>query len=214
MKTGSLILVGGVDGVGKSTLIKHLESTEGLNLVGSEPTSTPESQVFKINNLDTVVSTEFVHEREGFYLDLQSLTDQDIDEKMSKGFNVVTSGNCLTTYISHTAMRGVLGMEYSPDDILSRYNSGEHLTPDSLIVLHAPLSVMRDRIGDRLAAGDKSEKPWGFNSPFFLERYQEAWMAVADVLRTDLDWPVLSYDTSTTRPNEIVIDYLSKAELN
>ena len=214
MRKSNLILVSGVDGSGKTTLINNLENSERLNLVGQEPTHTPLSRQFKLRHLSTAVTHEFISQRENFYLGLQGETDEILQGHLDQGVNVATSGNTLTTYVSHTAMRGVLGVDFSPRDILNRYNEEQTLRPDFLVVLHAPIEVIEGRVRNRFANGDKSEKVWGFNSPFFFERYQEAWMSTAALLSADSDLPVYTYDTSIQTPEEILDRFISNSGLD
>ncbi len=210
MEKESLILVGGVDGVGKTTILNTLRDNY-RSLVISEPTGTPESKQFKNRNLETLITDEFIDEREIFYKTLQGYIDINLRSHLDQGGTVATSGSRLVTLVSHNAMRRILGQEVDQSYSFKIFSSAEDsLDIDALVLLCAPIETIANRLHRRLDNGDISEKIWGFNSLYFLEHYQNAWVNTAKYIQETTHLPVLTFDTSIDNP-EVIIKGIAKA---
>ncbi len=210
MEKENLILVSGVDGVGKTTTLNALRDIHE-SIVISEPTGTPESKLFKNRHLNTLISEEFIDVREKFYKSLQADTDVGLSEHLSQGRTIATTGSRLVTLVSHNAMRRIIGHEVDhsyPFDEFS--NAVDCIGVNALILLCAPMTTIASRLRKRFDDGDKSEKIWGFNSLYFLEHYQNAWVNTANYVQETTKLPVLTFDTSINSP-EVIVKGIAKA---
>jgi thymidylate kinase len=125
--------------------------------------------------------------------------------------NVVTTDASLVTRLSHNAMRGIIGAKsLNDEEIINEWQNDEKLvnaaSPDIIVFTYAPFTVIRNRISERQQAGRFEEKFWGFNSPYFLESYQERWHAMIQKL-SDAAFTCLSIDTTKTTPTESIEKY-------
>lgn len=203
MEKGNLILVSGVDGVGKTTTLNALRDSHE-SVVISEPTSTPESKQFKSKNMQTLITDEFIDEREIFYKSLQGYTDINLRSHLDQGYTVATSGSRLVTLVSHNTMRRILGHDVDQSYPFEVFNCDvDCLGIDTLVLLCAPIETIGSRLRKRFDDGDRTEKIWGFNSLYFLEHYQNAWVNTAKYVQETTDLPVLKFDTSIDNPETI-----------
>jgi len=207
---GELSLVLGVDGSGKSTFLNGLSERFGMAVL--EPTSTPEAKAFKAAHIETPVDGRLIDQRERIFLDLNRQFDERVGAELDTGQDVATTGNGLVTLVSHGLMRVIVG-ERGPkeiDDAVLRWMESDALKPDHVALVHAPDEVIRERIQERQQAGDQTERFWGFNSPYFLSRYQETWHGVLDTLAQETVIQCVTLDSSQLNPNEMIDVYSSR----
>lgn len=196
----------GCDASGKSTFINNVAELYGD--LALESTSTEQSRAFKAANLDSLVDERFVNEREQLYLDL---TNDVLLNNKSNETNYIGTDASLVTRISHDVMRrciGAKGLENT--QLIETWKLDEEAigiqSPDVIAFTHAPIEILMKRIKSRQQRGDKTEKFWGFNSPFFLNAYQERWHTVmSDLAKTGL--LCITIDTSKTTPEESIVLY-------
>lgn len=204
---GQLSLVLGVDGSGKSTLLNGLNEQFGAIVL--EPTSTPEVKAFKATNLDTLIDSSFIDRREKVFLDLNSQFDQSVERELIQGCNVATTGNGLVTLVSHGLMRTIVGAKgvREVEGSTERWMKSDALKPKNILLVHAPDDVIRQRIKNRQQAGDHTERFWGFNSPYFLSRYQETWREVVSKLAETTVINCVELDSSQLTPEAMIESY-------
>lgn len=178
-------LILGRDASGKSTLLNGIQEKYGDSL--TEAATTKPVRSFKRRHLETVVDLGFVDARERLYLGLclsrSSLKAR--SEALLRG-NVTTTSDSLVTRVSHQVMRSIVSEHESfsaeravdqwQDDIIRTSSRA----PDLIAMTYVPCEVANSRMRERQEAGMVEERFWGFNSPFFLERYQTA---LVDTLR-------------------------------
>jgi len=75
-----------------------------------------------------------------------------------------------------------------------------------IVLTHAPFQEITRRIIDRQHAGMKDERFWGFNSPFFLERYQARWLEIAQSI-AQAGLYCVAIDTAQHTPTETLSIY-------
>lgn len=190
-------LVVGCDASGKSSLVEGISGRYGD--IAFEATSTDESRRFKHDNLDTLIDDELVNEREDLYMRL-SRTVLGRLAMSSTADSYIGTDSTLVTRLSHNVMRRCIGgkaIEY--DKLVEQWVKDEAefgLAPPNIVAItYAPFDLIRSRIQARYDNGDKDEKFWGFNSPFFLEKYQNAWLEVREYL-PQAGISCISFDTS------------------
>src|SRR3989344_3749127 len=158
------VLVAGIDGSGKSTFLEQLGL---LEYIVHEPTVTPMARNFKQASLNRLLDSDFISERESLYLGLNDKFDASIRESLENGRKVATSGNTLVTLLSHTVMRAIVS-DSQPEGItksvINQWLSADCFKPEALVLVHAPESVILERILERQRSGDRAEEFWGFNS--------------------------------------------------
>lgn len=189
-------LVVGCDASGKSSLIDAISHRFGD--VAFESTSTDESRNFKRHNLTSPINSELIDQREEMYMKLS----RNVLRRLSSGEkeDYLGTDSTLVTRLSHNVMRRCIGdnaFDYS--SIVQQWLADEaefNLTPPSIVVMtYAPFELILSRIQARLNRGDKDEKFWGFNSPFFLKNYQEAWLETRKYISL-VGIRCVSFDTS------------------
>lgn len=199
-------LVVGCDASGKSTFLENVAAT--YNDVVGESSRSEQAQLFKLNSLSRLVDGEFINEREALYLEL---SHQALITMAALEQDVVTTDSSLVTRLSHNVMRQVIGEQsLSNTDIIDAWLSDEILAsaaqPDIFVLTHAAPSTIRGRILSRQKTGDTSEKFWGFNSPYFLDAYQERWLGLfSDLSTASFNCLVLNTDTET--PEDMLSTY-------
>lgn len=205
--TERLSLVLGVDGSGKTTLLDGLSVQFGVVVL--EPTSTPEAKAFKVSHLDTQVDGLFIDQRESIFLGLNSKFDLSVQQELTQGRNVATTGNGLVTLVSHGLMRTIVGAKgpHEVVDCTGRWMDSNALKPENLLLVHAPDEVIRQRIQGRQQAGDHTERFWGFNSPYFLSRYQEVLREVISVVAENTMIRCIELDSSQLTPQAMIDSY-------
>jgi hypothetical protein len=165
--------------------------------------------MFKTANLNKLVDGDFISERENLYLGLtadtlSSVSSQDIE-------NFVGTDATLVTRLSHSVMRYCVTMQdLDHDSIVEQWLEDESKVdvelPSIIALTLADFPDIRARIKLRQQAGMKEEKFWGFNSPFFLNQYQEAWKKTAPALaRAGLN--CITLDTSVNPPEAVLEVY-------
>jgi len=208
-----LALVVGVDGSGKSTFLDQLSTSEGYTIL--EPTTTREARQFKLDSLETRIDGPFIDAREALYLGLNDEFDDTIITELGRSQRVATTGGRIVTQLSHAVMRNVAeGTDRDRtrglvDDIVEHWLNNNHLKPDVLVLVHAPADVILGRIGLRQEQGDISEKFWGFNSPFFLCHYQDAWLELAEQIKDSTSLDCLTLNSDEMSPEEMTEKYVS-----
>lgn len=197
-------LVVGCDASGKSTLMEGINARYG-DQVG-ESSRRKDATAFKESNLGTVIDGDFIDKREAFYLALES-------RQMLGGRreDIVTSNSKLVTRFAHNVMRRCICEPYvSDNEIIERWQEDERSTgvpgPDIIVYTHAPLELIRQRIIDRQKDGHKDEAFWGFNAPFFLERYQLGYKSLIVAL-AHAGFKCISIDTGCQTPTNAVEQY-------
>lgn len=200
-------LVVGCDASGKSTFLDIVHTNYG-DAVG-ESSRSDEAQTFKRANLSRRVDHEFVNQREALYLGLSHKSLLAMNDRQDS--NIVTTDSGLVTRLSHNVMRQIIcAPSLSNDQIIERWLGDEAdadvQPPDILVLTHTEFPVIRQRIVNRQNAGDKNEKFWGFNSPFFLEAYQQRWRSMVESLG-HAAFSCLSLDTGKVSPTESIKRY-------
>lgn len=200
-------LVVGCDASGKSTLLDTVHRSYGDVVI--ESTSTDESRAFKRASLNRLVDMDFIDEREQLYMGLAKASLQFVHSNEIEDF--VSTDGALVTRLSHAVMRRCIGgASLAPDAIVADWlndeaESGVRL-PDIIALTHAPFSTIVDRISQRQQSGQKDEKFWGFNSPLFLNHYQEAWKSTLSALAR-AGFTCLAFDTTLRNPADIINEY-------
>ncbi len=205
------VLTIGIDASGKSTFLDGL--TERFNFTVIEPTSSDQARSFKRRTIDSALSDEIITAREELYLDLNNVHAGLVNAAIKAGSRVATTGSSLVTRLSHAVMRQTTTIESDARHHIRvvRNELSQTDLPDTLCFTHAPFSVIRDRITGRQAAGNTLERFWGFNSLFFLDRYQDAWHEAAEVIQAETDIECITFDTSTASPDEMLDEFTSRA---
>lgn len=210
MINSELWLIAGMDGVGKSTLIKELKNELPERIVDSEPTSSHLVKKFREKNFNRHIDVNFVEKRKEFFLGIQRETDEKLNGFLKSKANIVaTSGSTLVTHIAHTAMFGVLGKNVDLQTELSKWQESSDLKPSRIILLCADLSTSLKRLNDRVNSGNQHEIPWGFNSPYYLARYQEYWTQAVNIISDTSQIYVDRIDTGDMLPEEIALTVLN-----
>ncbi|HSX17005.1 MAG TPA: hypothetical protein VLH86_02790 [Patescibacteria group bacterium] len=194
-------LVVGCDASGKSTIARRICERYGDTPV--ESSRSAQAVEFKAKNERRYMSAAFIDEREAFYLQLEA---QEQPRTTSLGGNVVTTNSTLVTRLSHAVMRACIGEPYLRDEeIIPLWLDDERRLgtplPDAVILARAEPDVIRGRMLARQKSGMQGEDFWGFNSPFFLERYQQRWEGMVASLGS-IGVPCLELDTSFTQPDD------------
>lgn len=207
-----LALVVGVDGSGKSTFLNHLSASHGYCVL--EPTSTAEARQFKSDNLETPVDSSFIDSREELYIGLNDSFDDTIRAELDESRRVATTGARIVTQLSHAVMRDIVedtsGNHDFVDRVVNEWLASDSLKPDVLVLVHAPTDVILGRIGARQAQGDSNEKFWGFNSPFFLYRYQDAWLELAETIQASRSISSVVLDSGEICPEKMILRYVAE----
>jgi len=170
-----LILFLGADGSGKSTAIASV----GAELAAHGPTETLEQTkaegllAFKLKNYSRPVDLAYVDEREALFADDNNRFTALIADSRQRSRYTLIDGHPMVTSISHDLMRDIIGYpdaaqrHANPDALLAELEP--QMIPDYVVFLGVSPEERRRRIVLR----DKPEEMlWGFNAPFFLERYQ------------------------------------------
>lgn len=207
----NLTLVVGVDGSGKTTFLNGLARQNETRIL--EPSTTPEAKAFKDQHLQVVIDADLIDKREQLYLGLNREFDHRISAQQEAGYDVATSGSELITKVSHGLMRIIIRAQATPiDDIVRTWLSSEDsLLPDEVVFVHASDKVLRQRIERRQSRGIDGEKFWGFNSPYFLSRYQETWHQVIDTLAKEATMRCVSLDNSWQPPAMTLASYYNNS---
>ena len=200
-------LVVGCDASGKFTLLNTIHQSYGDIVI--ESTSTDESRAFKHASLNRLVDADFISERERLYMGLAKASLEFVRTNAIEDF--VSTDGALVTRLSHAVMhRSIGGDSFTPDDIVADWLSDEAESgvqlPDIVALTHAPFPAIVDRISIRQRGGQKDEKFWGFNSPFFLNHYQEAWKSTLPALAR-AGFTCLAFDTTLHTPAEMIDEY-------
>ena len=203
MSSEKYVLVLGVDASGKSTFLKGLKNTLGFSVL--EPTSSPEAKAFKAAHLDESLDLDLINERQRLFNDLNVSFDQKIAEERERS-KVAATGSSLVTNLSHAVMRRVI-REDSPSNlqVINEWEDSDSLRPDQVVLMHAPIDVIRRRIVHRQRTGVVGEKLIGFNSLYFLQHYQEALEETVTAISSD--YSTASFDSSVSFPKSILDSY-------
>lgn len=198
-------LVVGCDASGKSTLLAGIHQRYGDTI--RESTRSEAGLAFKRANIDRHIDGSFIAEREAFYLDIER-QERDIGRNYS---DIATTNATLVTRLSHDVMRRCIGLAgYDDEEIISRWFDDEEGAgtprPDIIACTYAPFATIRARIVERQQAGMQGERFWGFNSPFFLERYQERWRRIMPAL-AERGIRYATFDTVAEAPEQIIERY-------
>lgn len=202
-------LVVGCDASGKSTMLEGVVREHDDHLI--ESTATPVSRKFKLDHLSTLVDVDFIAAREALYLGLTNNTLSD-DKLRDRSF--VGTDASLVTRLSHDVMRGCIGMkQMANQEIIETWHEDESdlgiELPNIIVFTHAPFGSIRNRIRSRQKAGRHEEKFWGFNSPFFLESYQNRWkemvhdLAITGFCCVEIDTSVHSPETAMSLYSDV-----------
>lgn len=198
-------LVVGCDGSGKSTLLAGIHQRYGDTI--RESTRSEVGLVFKRATIGRLIDDGFIDEREAFYLDIE----RQEREARRDIRDIATTNATLVTRLSHDVMRrciGVVGVD--DDEIISRWLEDENdsglARPDIVACTYASHATIRARIIERQRAGMRDERFWGFNAPFFLERYQERWQRLMPALaKSGLRY--IALDTDAATPTQVMDQY-------
>lgn len=168
-------LVVGCDASGKSTLVRRLCSQFGSTPIESSRSTA--ALTFKAAHARQPIDTAFIDQREAFYLQLEA---EEQPKTLSLTGDIVTTNATLVTRLSHTVMRACIGAPSLEDAaIITQWQDDERSfgapLPDRIMLTRAEPDIIRERMLARQDSGMTGEDFWGFNSPFFLERYQERW---------------------------------------
>lgn len=198
-------LVVGCDASGKSTLLAGIHRRYGDAI--RESTRSDVGLAFKRANIDRRIDGSFIDEREAFYLDIER-QERDIARDYP---DIATTNATLITRLSHDVMRRCIGLAgYDDEDIISRWFDDEEDAgtprPDIIAFTYAPFATICARIVERQQAGMQDERFWGFNSPFFLERYQERWRRLMPALG-ECGLCYVTFDTAIETPEQIMTGY-------
>lgn len=198
-------LVVGCDASGKSTLLAGIHQRYGD--VVRESTRSEEGLAFKRANIDRRIEGSFIDEREAFYLDIER-QERDMGRNCP---DIATTNASLITRLSHDVMRRCIGLTGGDDEeIIDRWFDDEEGAdtprPDIIAFTYAPFPTIRARIIERQQAGMRDERFWGFNSPFFLERYQERWRRLMPAL-AERGLRYAAFDTAAEAPEQIMEQY-------
>jgi hypothetical protein len=199
-------LVVGCDASGKSTLVRGIHAHHGDVLVESGHSS--EALAFKTAHMHDCIGADFIDEREAFYLQLEA---REQPRTASITGNFVTTQSTLVTRLAHSVMRTCISEPGAPDDAIivhwlnDEQQSGTRI-PDNIILTRADPSVIRERMTARQQSGMPGEEFWGFNSPFFLERYQLRWENMLASLG-EIGITCAALDTSHIQPAELLAHY-------
>lgn len=197
-------LVVGSDATGKSTIVRTIREAYGCAPI--ESSRSIEALAFRASHLKTPIDRTFLDIREQFYLLLEAV-DQPKTLKI-KG-DIVTTNSTLTTRLSHAVMRTCIGEPAADDDtLIAQWQNDEQRfgtpLPDNIILTRAEPDIIRQRIIARQQAGARDEDFWGFNAPFYLERYQSRWEGILPALG-NLGIHCTTIDTSYRRPDEPLV---------
>lgn len=208
LDTPHTTLVAGVDGSGKTTFLMQLAKRTGYVVL--EPTSTPEAQQFKADHVSTSVDTEFIDRRESLFVALNEGFDATVSSHIGQGERVATTGNGIVTTLSHAVMRQISGNTQvnSPAELVA--NEWERIGKgivDVLVLVHAPYPVILERIHSRQDEGLADEVFWGFNSPYFLGQYQDAWNELFGLVQEQGNVTCVKYNSAELSPQEMIRDY-------
>lgn len=196
------ILIAGIDASGKSTFLINLSEQWGC--LPLEPTSTDEARTFRRRNADEPVTADLIAAREQLFLGINEEHSQHITERLAAGTRVATTGNSLVTRLSHAVMRGVAVDQTNPAAVVYDWLASGELRPEALFLTHAPFEVIRKRIMERQQTGDKLERFWAFNSLFFLDQYQDAWLGALETVGRETDIICRGIDTSRVAAADVV----------
>lgn len=199
-------LVVGCDASGKSTLLDSVRATYGDTF--AESTRSEEASRFRNANFKRVIDGEFISQRENLYLKLSQLAL--INERGLPG-NIITSDSSLVTRLSHSTMRQVICEPYlNNSSVIKAWQEDQKRagseTPDIFALTHADSLVITERMRKRQIT-DNHEQFWGFNSPLFLEVYQERWRQVITEL-SNASLTCISLNTGTLSINECLEHYV------
>lgn len=197
----------GVDGSGKSTFLRGLKTRFNYEVL--EPTSTPEARALKVANLKMPIDGDLIDQRERVFLELNHQFDRVLSQDHAGERAIATTGSALVTLVSHGLMRVIIGEknEGEVSESVERWVNTGAQRPDRVVLVHAQDSVIRQRILERQQAGNQSEHFWGFNSPYFLSRYQETLHHVVDLLGCRVAADCLKLDSSTQTPLAMIDAY-------
>lgn len=205
---GELTLVLGVDGSGKTTFLNGLSRRTGITAY--EPTNYPEVGLYNSIHKDDPIDEELIKNREKLFLRLNDRLDAEIKFGLRLGVDAAMTGGSLATLVSHGLMRAVIGAREarSVDVAVDNWLEGGALMPDQMVLVYAPDEVIRKRNEERRHGGSSTtERLWGFNSPFFLSRYQEALHELTDRLARDGVAKCIRLDSSKLMPDEMLDAY-------
>jgi hypothetical protein len=204
----TLTLVLGVDASGKSTFLHGVQDTLGYHVL--EPTSTVEARSFKSVYGDRPLSPTIVDKRQQLFRSLNDAFDHTIAlERVDN--NVATTGSRLVTDISHAVMRRIMIDEpVSVTQIIDQWHDSTSSIPDHIVLMHAPMDTIKQRIIDRQLAGVMGEKLLGFNSLYFLDHYQDTLQDTLNEL--SYDYSTVQFDSSVLPPQQIIDAYAHRTQ--
>lgn len=209
-----LVLFLGADGSGKSTGIELTQASLDpfTSVAVLEQTKSPALRAFKRKALSRHVDAAFINEREELFERSNHGFASLIGEARSTHEVTLLDGHPLITAVSHDLMREIIGAPGS----LERHRNPEKLAtdmsatimPTTVVYFHVDEDTRRERITSR---EDPSESLWGFNAPFFLNRYQGALLesaratcCYAGITLIELDTGLLGHEEVTQSITEMI----------
>ena len=207
--SSELSLVLGVDGSGKTTFMRAASDLNSATVL--EPTANQKAKEFKQTFFDHPITPELVDRREQLFTELNRDFDVKVNDAL-ESTHVLTSGSLLVTRLSHFAMREVISIpqSISVTGIVDEWLTTNTRIPERVVYLHAPTKTIQGRLLAREMSGDTRERPFGYNSPFFLDRYNKVLGSAFSYLYDINPSCVAIYDTSLMPTAEIIDDFLSK----
>ncbi len=161
---GYLIAVEGIDGVGKTTIARHIKNIlENYGLEARILKEPGESKYGKIIK-DSKERFDAEKELELFILDRKEDVEKNILPLLNKGVSVIMD----RYYYSTAAYQGALGID--PEEIL-RMNEEFAPKPDLTILLDAPAEIALSRI-------KKERKLTKFEDLEYLKRVREIFLSI------------------------------------
>jgi len=208
IRSGELSLVLGVDGSGKTSFMNGVAEATGATVL--EVASSQKLSDFKHATFDEPITPELVDAREQLFEGLNHEFDAHVQEALKRS-DVLTSGSLLVTRLSHLAMRETIARPAPTTvvDIVEEWLDGAELVPDTVVHLHAPADVIRARLLKRELRGDVHERPRGYNSLFFLARYEKALQSATSYLANTGIVKTFDYDSSRGTSADKVSNYLT-----
>ena len=171
-----------------------------------EPTSSPEAKAFKQRHAGLPITLDLIDRRESLFLNVNNRFDAEIDPALQEN-NVATTSSHLVTRLSHAVMRTIVNSsELAIPQIVEEWGSSARLLPRTVVLTHAPMDVIEERILERQSAGMAGEALTGFNSLYFLAHYQDALREAHSLLPSDIS--VFSYDSTKVTASEAAARFM------
>jgi thymidylate kinase len=199
-------LIVGADATGKSTLARGIQRRYSDTIMGS--TRSEEVLQFKRNNFTRAIDADFIDERERFFLRVERDELSRLNQLVG---DVCVTISSLATRLAHNVMRQCVGApSLSNEEVIARWLEDEAAVgvrpPDIIVLVHAPIETIRQRIVKRQEAGKQQEEFVGFNALSFLEQYQLGWLQLVDHLQKS-GFACVAIDTSEKSIGEVLTEY-------